>query len=159
MSGAIRARTWPRKGEKGDLSPYGSPSPKYNRHRKPQDVGCVVSKVLQEGILMNLSEKKSVADSDLAKLIEAVVANDAKLVQQLLLGGVDPNSYEDAAKVCPLHFAAQYNSLESALLLVRAGADIKAKTADGLTPLEIAEINLYGDRMLVLLSDMNLTGH
>lgn len=76
-------------------------------------------------------------------LIEAVIADNAAQVQQLLDSGLDPNGCEDSAQVRPLHFAAQHNSLASAKVLIQAGASVDAKTADGVTPLEIAMLHSH----------------
>jgi ankyrin repeat protein len=83
-------------------------------------------------------------------LISAVMANDTLKVQQLLLNGIDPNGVEDSAMVTPLHFAAQYGSYESALILIEAGALIDARTSDGITPLEIAKLHSKFDIVALL---------
>lgn len=109
---------------------------------------------------MSLSQKKPLsAASTLSELIQAVMVDDVEKVQELLTRGVNPNAYEDEAQVRPLHFAAQCNALQSALLLIKAGADIKAETADGLTPWAIAKINLHEEMMLALLADVDLVKH
>jgi hypothetical protein len=46
-------------------------------------------------------------------LIEAVIADNPLEVQRLLDSGLDPNGWEDQAKVRPLHFAAHYNARAS----------------------------------------------
>ncbi len=78
-------------------------------------------------------------------LIEAVINNNAEQVRQLLSSGLDPNGFEDQAQVRPLHFAAQYNSLASALVLLEAGAQIDVTTADGITPLDVAKLHSHQD--------------
>jgi ankyrin repeat protein len=72
------------------------------------------------------------------KLIEAIIRNNVKGVRELLEEGTNPNSCEDRARVTPLHFAAQNNSLEIAKLLITAGADIAAENEEGDTPLDTA---------------------
>jgi len=72
-------------------------------------------------------------------LVKAVIANDVKLVSELLNLGADPNWSLDTASVTPLHHAAQNNSLEVIPLLVEAGALLEAQTEpDGYTATEIA---------------------
>lgn len=72
-------------------------------------------------------------------LIAAVIHNDAEKVETILSTGADPNACQDAAKVTPLHFAAQHNSFSVVHLLITAGANIHARTVpDGQTPLDIA---------------------
>lgn len=86
--------------------------------------------------------------SEIEQLIEAVVDNNLTLIKDLLQKGVDPNDYIDDAKLRPLHFAAQNNSLEAAKLLITAGADVNACTEpDGETALDIAK--LYGHKKFV----------
>lgn len=76
------------------------------------------------------------------RLIKAVIANDVKLVSELLNRGADPNTSLDTASVTPLHYAAQNNSLEVIPLLVEAGAFLEAQTEpDGYTATEIAFIH------------------
>jgi ankyrin repeat protein len=84
-------------------------------------------------------------------LIEATIKNDIEMVKQLLSQGADPNVFLDAAKVTPLHFAAQNNCIEIGRMLIKAGADLHAKTyPDGETPLDIAL--LHGHQEFIILS-------
>lgn len=88
-------------------------------------------------------------------LIQAVISEDVKAVEQLLQQGVDPNAFEDADKIRPLHFVAQKNSpqaLQIARLLIRAGADPFAQNEpDKQTPVEIAKL-MCCDAMVAILS-------
>lgn len=90
-----------------------------------------------------------------AALIEAVINEDVQKVEQLLTTGSDPNATEDSDKVTPLHFVAQKASedaVQIARLLIKAGADVKAKTLpDGHTPLEVARL-MSTDEMVAVLS-------
>lgn len=70
--------------------------------------------------------------------IAAIINNDADTVAQGLEEGIDANFTLDGDGITPLHFAAQNNALESAVLLITAGARMDNKTVDGQTPLEIA---------------------
>jgi len=87
------------------------------------------------------------------QLIEAIHADDAVRVQELLHSGFDPNGCEDSVGVTPLHFVAQstqYNALEIAHLLIRAGADPTSETDEGQTPAEIAFLH-FNKEMIELL--------
>lgn len=75
-------------------------------------------------------------------LIEAVTDNNIDAVKELLNQGIDANMSIDAAKLRPLHFAAQKNNVAIGELLILAGADVQAKTEpDGETPLNIAKLH------------------
>lgn len=90
-------------------------------------------------------------------LIEAIEVDDDIQVANLLSSGMNPNGYEDYARVRPLHFAAQYNALRSAYLLLKAGADASCKTIDGLTPLEVARIHKHKEMILLLLQQAKIS--
>ncbi len=84
------------------------------------------------------------------ELIEAIEIDDVAVTEELLQTGVDPNGYEDWVGLTPLHFAAQANALQSAQLLLQAGADPLSKTADGMTPFDVAQTHSHPDMMLLL---------
>ena len=83
--------------------------------------------------------------------IEAVMADDAVRVEELLHCGIHPNQCEDSAMVTPLHIAAQHNALQSAKVLIREGAEVDAETSDGITPTEVARIHFHEDMVALLL--------
>ena len=84
-------------------------------------------------------------------LIEAVIRNNRMEVEQCLIAGLDPNTCQDAAKVTPLHFAAQHNATDVISLLIAAGANIYARTIpDGQTPLEVAKLNGHQEMVALL---------
>lgn len=85
------------------------------------------------------------------RFIQAIMLDEVAKVRELLRSGIDPNQCEDSALVSPLHFAAQYNALSSAKLLIEAGADVNAETVDGMTPLEVARIHSYQAMVELLL--------
>ncbi len=87
------------------------------------------------------------------QLIQAVIDNDPKLVNELLNEGLNPNSCLDTALVTPLHHAAQNDSLEVIPLLVEAGADLDAETEpDGYTPLDIALLHEHSKVAQLLMA-------
>jgi ankyrin repeat protein len=85
-------------------------------------------------------------------LIEAIVVDNVMLVKELLDSGIDPNGYVDHARVRPLHFAAQYNAMKSARVLLRAGADSELETDDGITPIQIASARFDQEMVSLFLS-------
>jgi ankyrin repeat protein len=86
--------------------------------------------------------------TEIGLLIDAVIKNDSTKVKNMLQMGVDPNGFLDEAKLRPLHFAAQNNSIESSQLLIAAGANIYACTEpDKETPIKIAEA--YGNKKII----------
>lgn len=72
------------------------------------------------------------------ELLDAIIANDGAAVQRLLSQGANPNCFEDKCLIRPLHFAAVYNCEDAIFPLIKSGAKIDARTADGYTPLDIA---------------------
>lgn len=73
------------------------------------------------------------------QLIEAIVSNNLNKARRCLARGANPNSYEDKAKIRPLHFAVLYHALECAKLLMTVGADPLARDHDGQTPFDLAQ--------------------
>src|SRR5262245_42692910 len=106
---------------------------------------------------MMMANKKTSNSSthSIDALIETVKANNPQEVQRLLNAGIDPNHYEDPAKVTPLHFAAQANAWQSAMVLLQAGAKVNAETADGLTPLNVAQMGQHIEMTKVLSGDVS----
>lgn len=88
-------------------------------------------------------------------LIQAVISENVEKVEQLLKEGVDPNAFEDADKIRPLHFVAQKNSkqaLQIARLLMLAGANpLLQNEPDKQTPLDIAKLMSSPKMVAVLL--------
>jgi ankyrin repeat protein len=85
------------------------------------------------------------------QFINAIIKNNITEVSSLLSEDASlANACQDDAKVTPLHFAAQNNAVDCALALINAGANIHAKTADGLTPLDIATLH-QRDKIIALL--------
>src|SRR5687767_9374587 len=70
-------------------------------------------------------------------LIAAVKTDDLKTVRTLLQQKADVNAPEPDGTTA-LHWAAHRESLDSATLLIRAGANVKAANRYGVTPLALA---------------------
>lgn len=89
-------------------------------------------------------------------LIDAVVEGDTKKVKELLATGEDPNLVLDAAQVTPLHYAAQFNAVEIGELLIKAGANLYARTSpEEETPVEIAHLHDSKEFIKLLLFHMS----
>lgn len=87
--------------------------------------------------LLGASSLAAAAD---LRLLEAVRAGDKAAVRSLLSERVDAN--EAAADgATALHWAAQRDDLETADLLIRAGANVNAANDYGITPLGLACVN------------------
>lgn len=86
-----------------------------------------------------------------ATVIPAVIAGDTALVKRLL--DSDPELARKAGETgdTPLHWAASAGSIAMAELLISKGADIEARTSDGLTPLHWAASKGRGDVAVFLL--------
>lgn len=84
------------------------------------------------------------------ELLDAVIANNAELVEKLLRNGANPNCYEDKCQIRPLHFAAVYNAVDVVFPLIKNGAKIDALTADGYQPIDIAK-QLKHDNIVEIL--------
>jgi ankyrin repeat protein len=83
------------------------------------------------------------------RLIDAAKARDSKTVRTLLEQKVGPNAAA-ADGATALHWAAHWDDVEMAGLLVRAGANVQAVNRYGVTPLVLACAN-GSDRMVDLL--------
>jgi ankyrin repeat protein len=75
-----------------------------------------------------------------APLIAAVKAGDRATVASLIAEGADANR-AGADGASALHWAAQYDRLEIATILLQAGAAAQTPTRNGITPLAIAAQN------------------
>ena len=68
----------------------------------------------------------------------AVQINDKKIVKQLLLIGLDPNTQNNDGNT-PLHFALSGRYMRIADLLLMNGADERIENNDGVEPWELME--------------------
>ena len=84
-------------------------------------------------------------------LINAIKRNNIKAVVGFLEGGADPSHFEDAAMITPLHYAVVYNVPDAIPILIGAGADLKAKTSEGMTPLDYAKYHKHTDLVDLLM--------
>lgn len=74
------------------------------------------------------------------RLADAAMNRDAQTVRSLLKLHADPNAAQPDGTTA-LHWASRWDDLESADLLIAAGANIKARNRFGSTPLSLACIN------------------
>ncbi len=99
------------------------------------------------------------ADAD-TRLVEAVRGRDAAKVRVLLQQGVDVN-VSQADGTTALHWASHWNDLETAGLLIRAGANPNAFNELGVAPLSLACTNASAAMLIKLLeagADPNAKG-
>ena len=93
--------------------------------------------------------------SNLRGLAEALYfaaqRNATEIVTLLLELGADPESHHDPYKGTPLIIAAGNGHLESARLLLDAGAEVDAPAEQGATALGVAINNNYGDIVRLLV--------
>ena len=75
-----------------------------------------------------------------SNLIDAVKAGNSPMVRTLLKQRPDVNSQEPDGMTA-LHWAVRNNDVETAQLLIRAGANVKAANRYGVTPLALAAEN------------------
>ena len=75
-----------------------------------------------------------------ARLVDAVKNTDKASARALLEQHVDVNAPETDGTTA-LHWAARWDDLETADLLIRGGANVKATNRYGVTPLSLACVN------------------
>lgn len=88
---------------------------------------------------------------DIKKFIQlrkAIISDDSEKVSALLEAGLNPNSYEDANQFTPLHIAALYGASKSIPVLLGAGADLHARTDDGISVFDMTD----NEEILILFS-------
>jgi ankyrin repeat protein len=86
--------------------------------------------------LYAMSKKK--VSSLLLREIEKVKPNLEKIEVMIKSGLADVGAKSDSWGFTPLHYASAYNHIETAKLLLYAGADVEAKDKWGRTPLHVA---------------------
>ena len=74
------------------------------------------------------------------RLVDAVKNSDKAAFQALLPQHIDPNIPDADGSTAP-HWAARWDNLETANVLIRGGASVKATNRYGVTPLSLACIN------------------
>ena len=93
--------------------------------------GCCVLVLLLSG------QSFSAASSDIA---DAVMKKDKDAVRSLLQKKADVNTTQVDGTTA-LHWAVRADDLETADLLIRAGANASAANREGVTPMQLAAIN------------------
>src|SRR4026209_2269812 len=86
------------------------------------------------GLLVALAAFTASAAADHSRLIDAVKAGDHAGVRALVQQHTDVNG-RAAAGSTALYWAAQRNDVDIAAMLIRAGADVNARSRYGVTPL------------------------
>src|SRR5581483_10981856 len=97
--------------------------------RAKQIVGSMIAALLLAATVQTVGQD--------SKLTEAVKKGDAAAVRALLKQRADVNAPE-ADGMTALHWATLQRNLEAAKLLLGAGANVKATTRFGVTPLTLA---------------------
>jgi ankyrin repeat protein len=80
------------------------------------------------------------AASPNARLVDAVKNTDRAAIRSLVEHHADVNA-PDTDGATPLHWAARWDDVETAKLLITIGADVKAKNRYEVTPLSLASTN------------------
>src|SRR4029077_584101 len=80
------------------------------------------------------------AASPNARLVDAVKNTDRAAIRSLVEHHADVNA-PDADGATPLHWAARWDDIETAKLLIASGADVKAKNRYDVAPLSLASTN------------------
>ena len=96
----------------------------------------MVNKLLDLGAPVDQGEEN---DQSLTPLDRAVLANNVEIAKLLIQHGADVN-HVDGLGMTPLLYAASIDFGDSAIidLLLKSGANAKARTGDGLTALDLA---------------------
>jgi|ETNmetMinimDraft_14_1059893.scaffolds.fasta_scaffold12967_3 ankyrin repeat protein len=76
-------------------------------------------------------------------LHKAVIKGDIEAVRNYLSAGEDVNKKGIRLRETPLHWAAAYNHIEIAELLISEGAEINVKDKFGITPLEHTVVKVH----------------
>lgn len=84
-------------------------------------------------------------------LFYAVKKDHAGVIKLLLAAGADPNTKAEALRSSPLQVAALNGKLQTVKILLKAGANIEQKDAEGATALFYAAFNNNIDMMKLLM--------
>jgi ankyrin repeat protein len=86
----------------------------------------------------------------IAALHGAARTNKAEVIEAIVNNKGDVNIKKDGTGDTPLHYAAEYNSMEAAQMLIKLGADKTVKNDAGKTPYEVAK-EKKSDKVIDLL--------
>lgn len=81
--------------------------------------------------------------ADVSSFCIAIIKGDLETVQKLIELGEDVNQKSNG--MSPLHYAAKYNRVEIAELLIDKGAKVSAKCSKGYTPEKYASLSNAND--------------
>lgn len=107
-------------------------------------------KEIVEILLKNGANPNVFDDMGTAPIHGSARTNRAEIIQLLIDAKADVNIKHKANDETPLHYAAEYNSLEAAQVLLKNGADKTAKTQSGKTPYDLAK-EKQSDKVINLL--------
>ncbi|QLH42514.1 MAG: ankyrin repeat domain-containing protein [Coxiellaceae bacterium] len=86
------------------------------------------------------------------QLIEAIINDNTDVIEDLLNAGTDPNMKVDDG-LTPLHFAAAYNAIHAAAILIDAGAKLYLLDDNGEAPYDVAKSCGHEEMALLLIDD------
>uniref|UniRef100_A0A5S6QYQ4 ANK_REP_REGION domain-containing protein n=1 Tax=Trichuris muris TaxID=70415 RepID=A0A5S6QYQ4_TRIMR len=81
----------------------------------------------------------------------AVARRKVALLEALIEAGADVDQPTDVEKMCPLHLAIQADNGQAVEMLLKAGASVESRNANGETPVQLAK-NLQRTDMVIRLS-------
>ncbi|WP_291867717.1 ankyrin repeat domain-containing protein [Maribacter sp.] len=102
----------------------------------------------QESSTLHLSSSHFIIKSEISTFCKAIIKGDVSLVKGMIEAGEDINKKSQG--MTPAIFAARYNKAEILELLIANGADLKVKSNNGLSIMEIAKAANAKDVLAVL---------
>jgi uncharacterized protein len=95
---------------------------------------------LYVGFVAVLLTSAAVVDAATSELADAAMSRNAQNVRSLLQKKADVNAPQVDGTTA-LHWAARYDDLDTADLLIRSGARVSSANREGVTPLQLAAMN------------------
>lgn len=102
-------------------------------------------------LLKNKADTEIRFNDGYAAIDFCIYSNNTQALRELLAAGANKNKTDDDGWT-PLHLAASIGIFECAEILLDHGADAKAKTNMGITPLQAAEIS-RDEKMIRLIKE------
>lgn len=91
---------------------------------------------------------ESLKNLELSTFCKAVMQGDVETVQKLIDLGEDVN--QKSLGMTPVMFAARYNKVEVLSLLIRHGANLKAKSEQGFSVKKYAELSNATEALVII---------